>query len=165
MQLPCAFFSLYQYKVSNDSVYDIVCESRQNRLPDLRSRPSVLSGSFEASLAIYRAVIRRLERNARYTTALCAGGLEILTSGTVAILLRIAASLAALGLIHKALFLVELLFTSGENKFVAAVLADQGLVFKYFRSYVLVKHGCYLTLDNVPLAASNRTSAEAMLGA
>jgi hypothetical protein len=57
-----------------------------------------------------------------------AGGGEILSGSTAGVLLGVAASLAALGLVLEALFLVELLLTGGEHKFVAAFLAYQGLV-------------------------------------
>ena len=53
------FFSLYQYKVSNDSVYDIVCESRQTELPP----PALPSSQFflEASKQAWQYTGRSFE--------------------------------------------------------------------------------------------------------
>jgi hypothetical protein len=82
----------------------------------------------EAGAAVYRSVVRRLEDHLCFAAALCASGGEVLTGSSACVLLCVTASLAALGLILEALFLVESLLAGGENKFVSAILAYQSFV-------------------------------------
>ena len=76
----------------------------------------------EALAAVYGTVGLRLEGNLCLAAATGAGSGEELT-GTGAGLASITASLAALGLVLEAALCVELLLTSGENEFVAALFA------------------------------------------
>jgi hypothetical protein len=85
---------------------------------------------FEASAAVNRSVAGGLESNLRLTAALCAGGDEVLSGRAACVLLCVAASLAALRLVHKALLFVELLLACSEYEFVAAFLANQSFVLK-----------------------------------
>ena len=83
----------------------------------------------KAFAAINRAVLAGLKGNLRFFAAVGADrGVHL------AVRLRrsfagVTAGFAALGLVHKALFRVELLLTGGENEFRAALVADQSLVF------------------------------------
>ena len=114
----------------------------QNRL-----LAAVLS-CLEASAAVNRSVARGLESNLSLATALCTGGDKVLSGSSACILLCIAACLAALGLVHKAFFLVELLLACGEYELFAAFLANQSLVLENLcasHHYFFV-HVLYLTL-------------------
>ena len=82
----------------------------------------------EAFAAIYRSVVLRLERHARFPAAGSAGRSEILSCRTAAILSLVAAALAALRLILKTAFCVKFLLSGGENKCLSAVFAYDRLV-------------------------------------
>jgi len=84
----------------------------------------------EASTAVDRSVVRRLENNLRNAAALSTRGLEVFTRSSSCVLLCITASLAALGLVLEALFLVESLLACSEHEFVSALLANQSFVDK-----------------------------------
>ena len=86
----------------------------------------------EASAAVNRSVAGGLEGDLRLTAALCAGGDKVLSLSSASVLLSVAASLAALRLVQKALFLVELLLASGEYELIAALFAYKRLVLKDF---------------------------------
>jgi hypothetical protein len=92
---------------------------------------SVLS-SLEARAAIYRAIAGGLEGYLCLTAALCAGGDKVLSLCAACVLLCVAARLAALRLVHKALLFVEGLLACREYELFAAFLANQGLVLKDF---------------------------------
>ena len=77
----------------------------------------------EALAAVDRAVRLGLKGNSRLTTASGTNSREILTRAAGGILARIAASLAALGLILETALCVKFLLTSGEHKFLAALFA------------------------------------------
>ena len=99
-----------------------------------------LSSCLEASRAVYRSVTGRLEGDLCFTTALCADCSEIFLGCLAGILSGVAASLAALRLIHEALLLIESLFAGSESEFVTALFADKSLVLEYFavHRFVLV---------------------------
>ena len=102
----------------------------------------VLSHSLKTSAAIYRSVVGRLEDNLSYTTAICTSCFEVFARSLSCVLLSIAASLAALGLVLEALFLVEFLLSCGENELVSAFLAYQSFINKLF-FYACVNSGHY----------------------
>jgi enamine deaminase RidA (YjgF/YER057c/UK114 family) len=78
----------------------------------------------EALAAVYRTVGLGLEGNLGLAAATGAGSGEELTGTTSGVLASVTASLAALGLVLEAALSVELLLTSGENEFVAALFAN-----------------------------------------
>ena len=82
----------------------------------------------EAVAAIDRAVIARLEGNLAGLAAVGADSVEHLARRAGDAFAGIAAGFAALGLVGEALLGVKLLLTGGENEFLSAILADQGLV-------------------------------------
>lgn len=86
----------------------------------------------EAGTAIYRSVTGRLENNLCLTAAVCTYSRVVFTRSSSCVLLCITASLATLGLVHKALFLEESLLTCGEYELFAAFLANKCLVYKFF---------------------------------
>ena len=92
---------------------------------------SILSG-FEASAAVYRSVIGGLEGNLSFLSALSAYGGEVLARSLACVLSGVTASLAALGLVQKASFLVESLLACGEYEFSAAFLAHKSLILENF---------------------------------
>ena len=65
-----------------------------------------------------------LEGHLSLAAATCAGSGEELTGTAGSVLASVTASLAALGLVLEAALCVELLLTSGENEFVAALFAN-----------------------------------------
>ena len=85
---------------------------------------ALLTHLSEAVAAIHRTVALGLEGHSRLAAARGAGSGEILPGTTSRVLARVAAGLAALGLILEAALSVELLLASGENEFVAAFLAS-----------------------------------------
>ena len=91
-----------------------------------------LSSLFEASAAINGLVARGLKGELSLSTALAAGSIEILSCGTVCILLSVAAGLASLGLVGVALLCIESLLTGGENKLVAALNANESLISVFY---------------------------------
>lgn len=91
----------------------------------LLSRTSCL----EALAAVNGSVAGRLECKLCLAAALRAGSDEILTLASLGVLLFVSASLAALGLVLKAFFSVELLLTRCEYKFLSAISACEGYVF------------------------------------
>ena len=99
------------------------------------------SSCLKACAAVNRSVVGGLEVQLCFAAAFCAGCDEILTLGLACVLLSIAASLAALGLVHKAFFLVECLLAGCEYEFIAAIFANQRFVnvffFYYFFCYYL----------------------------
>ena len=86
----------------------------------------------EASAAVNRSVAGGLEGYLCLTAACCASGDKVLSGSSACVLLSVAASLAALGLIQEALLLVELLLTCGEYELIAALFAYKRLVLKDF---------------------------------
>ena len=91
--------------------------------------------SGEALTAINRTVVLRNEGHAGGLAALSAHSLVHLAR-SIAIraagLAGVAAGLAASGLILETLFGIEGLFTGGEHKLIATVLANQRLVFVHW---------------------------------
>ena len=84
---------------------------------------SALAHLSEALAAVHRTVRLGLKGNLGLATAGSANSSEELTGATSGVLASITASLAALGLVLEAALCVELLFTGGENEFVAALFA------------------------------------------
>jgi uncharacterized membrane protein len=82
----------------------------------------------KASRAIYGSVVGGLEGDLCLSAAVCAYSSEILTRSLAGVLLGIAASLASLRLVQKALLGIESLLACGENKLVAAILANKGFI-------------------------------------
>ena len=97
-----------------------------------------LSSCLEASGTVDRSVTGRLEGDLSFTTALCADCSEVFLGCLASVLSGITASLAALRLVHKALLLVEGLFTGSEGKFVATLFADKCFVLEYFADHLFV---------------------------
>ena len=95
---------------------------------------------FEALAAVNGSVAGRLECELSLAAALATSSDKVLALASFSILLLIAASLAALGLVHKALLLIEGLFAGSEGEFVATLFADKCFVFEYFavHRFVLV---------------------------
>ena len=91
----------------------------------LLSRTSLL----EARAAINGSVTGGLECKLSLAAALRAGSNKVLTLASFSILFLVAASLAALRLILKALFSVELLLARCEYKLLTAISAGEGYVF------------------------------------
>ena len=94
-----------------------------------------LSSCLEASAVVYGTVGGRLECDLSLAAAVSANSGEVLTGSLASVLLSIAASLASLRLIQKALFVVESLLTCGENEFVSTILADQRFINVFFFYY------------------------------
>ena len=110
-----------------------------------------VASSFEARAAVNGSVAGRLECELSLATALRAGSDEVLTLASFRVLLLVAASLAALRLVLKALFSVELLLARCEYKFLSAISACEGYVFindlfsiLYF--YFVFTHGFFTSL-------------------
>ena len=82
-----------------------------------------------ALAAVDWAVILRLERNFAGFAAACAYSVKHFARGFAGILTGGTAGLASLGLVHKAFFLIEILLTRGEYKFLATVLTYESFVF------------------------------------
>ena len=107
--------------------------------------------SFEALAAINGSVAGRLECKLRLTTALAASSDEVLALASLSILLLVAASLTALGLVLEALFSIESLFTGGEYELLSAISAGKsdilvyylGNLFHTFNFYFIFAH-CFL---------------------
>ena len=85
----------------------------------------------KAIAAVDRAVGLGLKRHASLAAASSAGSREVLTGSASGVLASVTAGLAALGLILEAALLIEFLLTGGENEFVAALFAYQGLVLEH----------------------------------
>ena len=83
----------------------------------------LLSHLREALAAVDRTVRLRLKRNSGLAAAGSTGGREELAGTAGSVLARIAAVLAALGLILEALFRIEFLLTGGENELCTALFA------------------------------------------
>ena len=101
---------------------------------DFRCLEAILALRVEAGAAIDRTVSAGLERNLGGLSATVADHIVHLALSTSTAVVRAAsrtASGAATGLILEALVGIELLLRSGENKFRAALTANQGLVFKH----------------------------------
>ena len=86
------------------------------------------SSLFEASAAINGLVARGLKGELCLSTALAAGCVEILSCGTVCVLLSVAASLASLGLVGVALLSIESLLACGKYKLISALYANESFV-------------------------------------
>ena len=125
------------------------------------------SSLFEASAAINGLVARGLKGELCLSTALAAGCVEILSCGTVCVLLSIAASLASLGLVGITLLCIESLLACGKYELVTALYANESLVnvfycccffgfgtfdLDFFVVHVLPREIC----DNCPSADSHR---------
>jgi len=78
----------------------------------------------EALAAIYGTVTLGLERHAGLAAAVGADSREVLTGTAGSVLARVAAGLAALGLVLEAALRIELLLTGGEHELVSAFLAN-----------------------------------------
>ena len=98
----------------------------------------------KAFAAINRSVLTRLKGNFCYSTAGITSCLKPLTLATAGVFACITASLATLGLINKAFFSIEFLFTGGENEFLSAFLASESFVFVHGSNLAVKK---YLPLD------------------
>ena len=87
----------------------------------------------KAIAAVNRAIGLGLKRHTSLAAASGAGGgvISALTGAGV-VLARITAGLAALGLILEAALRIKFLFTGGENEFLTALFAYQGLVLVHF---------------------------------
>ena len=99
----------------------------------------------EALAAEHGTVGLGLEGNLSLAAATGAGSGEELTGATGGVLTSITASLAALGLILEATLCVESLLTSGEHKLIAALFANQILIFV---------HCFYLSSVSCPVKAT-----------
>ena len=106
---------------------------------------------FEALAAINGSVAGGLESKLCLAAAIAAGCDKVLTLASFSILFLVAASLAALRLVLKALFSIELLLACCEYKFLSAISACEGYVFindlfsiLYF--YFVFTHGCFTSL-------------------
>jgi hypothetical protein len=99
----------------------------------------------EALAAEHRTIGLGLEGNLSLATATSAGSGEELTGATGGILAGVTASLAALGLILEATLCVESLLTSGEHELIAALFANQILIFV---------HCFYLSSVSCPVKAT-----------
>ena len=86
------------------------------------------SSLFEASAAVNGLVARGLKCELSLSTALAAGCVEILSCGTVCVLLSVAASLASLGLVGVALLSIESLLACGKYKLITALYANESFV-------------------------------------
>ena len=84
--------------------------------------------SLKQSIHALRAILAGLERNLASFPQFAHGCMH-LAIGFCGGFTRITAALAALGLVYKAFLRIELLLTGGENKFGAALLANESLVF------------------------------------
>ena len=84
----------------------------------------LLSHLSKALAAVYGTVGLGLEGNLGLAAATGAGSSEEFTGTTGIVLASVTASLAALGLVLEAALCVELLLTSSENEFVAALFAN-----------------------------------------
>lgn len=105
----------------------------------------------EARATINGSVAGGLERKLSLAAALRAGSDEVLTLASFSILFLVAASLAALRLVLKALFSVELLLARCEYKFLSAISACEGYVFindlfSIFYFYFVFTHGFFTSL-------------------
>ena len=97
-----------------------------------------LSSCLEASAAVNRTVGRRLEGDLSFAAAVCANSSEVLAGSLACVLLSVTACLASLGLVQKALFVVESLFACGEYEFIAAIFANQRFVNVFFFYYYCI---------------------------
>ena len=93
----------------------------------------------KALAAVDRTVRLGLKGNLRLAAAGCAGRGKELTGTARRVLAGVTAGLAALRLVLEATLCIELLLTSGENEFRAALFALQSLVFEHFESSLLKK--------------------------
>ena len=110
--------------------------NRQEKNGDAASDVSVLNFSSavfsharEAIAAVDRPVGFRLKGHSGLAAAVGADSGKVLPRPSRRVLSRVAAGLAALGLILEASFCVELLLAGGEHELVAALFAYQCLVF------------------------------------
>jgi hypothetical protein len=98
--------------------------------PGLFTKGLVVGGSLSVAIAAEHGTIGLgLEGNLSLATATSAGSGEELTGTTGSILAGITAVLATLGLILEATLSVESLLTSGEHELIAALFANQILIF------------------------------------
>ena len=113
----------------------------------------------EAVAAVDRTIVAGLKGHFAGLAALSAHGVKHLTGGVVVgagdAFAGITAGFAALGLIGEAFLSIELLLTGGENEFLSAILADQGLV-SVHEITSLSKMIC----DTVGIAAVRRCPAQ-----
>ena len=101
----------------------------------------------EALAAENRTIGLGLEGNLSLATATSAGSSEELTGTTGSILASVTAALAALGLVLEATLSVESLLTSGEHELIAALFANQILIFV---------HCFYLSSVRCPVNATGK---------
>jgi len=87
-------------------------------------RLGLLSHLCEALAAVYRAIGLGLEGNSGLAAASGADSGEVLAGTTGGVLARIAALLAALGLVLEAALCIELLLTGGKNEFLTTLFAN-----------------------------------------
>ena len=105
----------------------------------------------EALTAVNGSVAGRLESKLCLAAAFATSSDKVLTLASFSILFLVAASLAALGLILKALLSVESLFTGGEYELLTAISAGKsdvlvyylGNLFRTFNFYFVFAH-CFL---------------------
>ena len=105
----------------------------------------------EALAAEHGTVGLGLEGNLSLAAATSAGSCEELTGTTGGVLTSITAVLATLGLVLEATLSVESLFASGEHELIAALFANQILIFV---------HCFYLSSVNCPVNATGNVSLE-----
>ena len=108
-------------------------------------RRLLLAGAREALAAEHGAVLTRTERHLGLRAALAAHGHEILALASGGLLAGGPAVLAALGLVLKALFRVELLLTGGKHKLFTALFANQCFVFEHVLNLVFPSEWDYLS--------------------
>lgn len=82
--------------------------------------------------AVNRTVCLRLEGNFGFAAAGRAGSSEHFSRAGAAVFTGIAAGLASLRFVLEAFLSVEVLFARGEDKFCAAVFANEGLVLIHY---------------------------------
>jgi len=98
---------------------------------------SILLLRFKARAAEYRAAIfARAERQAGDAATFCALGFEHFALAAVAAFAIVTAVFATAGLVFKAFFRIEFLFTLGEDEFVVAVPTDESFVFVHVPIYL-----------------------------
>ena len=109
-----------------------------------------VASCFEARAAINGSVAGGLECKLSLAAALRAGSDKVLTLASLCVLFLVAASLAALRLILKALLSVELLLAGCEYKLRAAISASESYVLidnlSIFYFYFVFTHGHFTSL-------------------
>jgi hypothetical protein len=113
--------------------------------PGLRLKKEIylfFSHFCKAFAAVYRAIFAWFEGDPRLFSAGGAGGYIHFSFGLCRVFALVTAAFTPLRLIDEALGSVKLLFPGGENKFSAALFADESLVFVHLIYLALNKDIC-----------------------